>query len=205
MAVNWLSTRTPGPLPMLDAFSRAVVSADSKTAPIGGGELAALRNYVAEGNKRLDAVNAITSNASCIVSDAVTGMICENTGLIQAGGNCYPNRRMAACLRDGEIVLRYVSYALLAGDASVLDDRCLNGLKETYIALGVPLQSAGRAVAIMKASTVAHIGQTNTNPGSANSNPAEKRYQKMATTQGDCSSLIAEAASYFDRVVGALS
>ena len=107
------------PSPMLDAFSRAVVSADAKTAPIGGGELAALKGFVAEGNKRLDAVNAITSNASCIVSDAVTGMICENTGLIQAGGNCYPNRRMAACLRDGEIVLRYISYALLAGDASV--------------------------------------------------------------------------------------
>ena len=65
---------------MLDAFSRAVVSADAKTAPIGGGELAALKGFVAEGNKRLDAVNAITSNASCIVSDAVTGMICENTG-----------------------------------------------------------------------------------------------------------------------------
>ena len=123
---------------MLDAFSRSVVSADAKTAPVGGSDLAGLRSYVSQGNKRLDAVNAITSNASCIVSDAVTGMICENTGLIQAGGNCYPNRRMAACLRDGEIVLRYISYALLAGDASVLDDRCLNGLKETYIALGVP-------------------------------------------------------------------
>ena len=86
---------------MLDAFSRAVVSADSKNAAIGSGELAGLRAYVAAGNKRLDAVNAISSNASCIVSDAVTGMICENTGLIQAGGNCYPNRRMAACLRDG--------------------------------------------------------------------------------------------------------
>ena len=68
---------------------------------------------------------------------------------------------MAACLRDGEIVLRYISYALLAGDASVLDDRCLNGLKETYIALGVPTQSAARAVAIMKASATAHIGETN--------------------------------------------
>ena len=116
---------------MLDAFSRTVVSADAKTAPVGGSELASLRSYVQDGNKRLDAVNAITSNAYCIVSDAVTGMICENTGLIQAGGNCYPTRRMAACLRDGEIVLRYISYALLAGDASVLDDRCLNGLKET--------------------------------------------------------------------------
>ena len=49
-----------------------------------------------------------------------------------------------------------------AGDASVLDDRCLNGLKETYIALGVPTQSAARAVAIMKASATAHIGETNT-------------------------------------------
>lgn len=183
---------------MLDAFSRAVVSADAKTAPIGSGELASLRNYVAEGNKRLDAVNAITSNASCIVSDAVTGMICENTGLIQAGGNCYPNRRMAACLRDGEIVLRYISYALLAGDASVLDDRCLNGLKETYVALGVPLQSAGRAVSIMKASSTAHINETNSQAMGGT------RFRKMETIQGDCSALVSEAGSYFDRVISAL-
>jgi len=27
--------------------------------------------------------------------------------------------------------LRYVTYALMAGDSSVLDDRCLNGLRET--------------------------------------------------------------------------
>ncbi|MGD1948327.1 MAG: C-phycoerythrin subunit beta, partial [Leptolyngbyaceae cyanobacterium] len=100
---------------MLDAFSRAVVSADASTAPVA--DLAALKSFVASGNRRLDAVNAIASNASCMVSDAIAGMICENQGLIQAGGNCYPNRRMAACLRDGEIILRYVTYALLAGDA----------------------------------------------------------------------------------------
>jgi phycoerythrin beta chain len=184
---------------MLDAFSRAVVTADSKTAPIGGADLAGLRNFIAEGNKRLDAVNAIASNASCCVSDAIAGMICENTGLIQAGGNCYPNRRMAACLRDGEIILRYVTYALLAGDASVLDDRCLNGLKETYIALGVPLQSTARAVGIMKAISVAHINSTNTPAMAGN------KFRKMDTIQGDCSALSAEAGSYFDRVIAALS
>ena len=113
---------------MLDAFSRAVISADAKTAYIGADELASLKSYISNQNRRLDAVNFIASNASCIVSDAVAGMICENTGLTQAGGNCYTNRRMAACLRDGEIILRYVTYALLAGDASVLDDRCLNGV-----------------------------------------------------------------------------
>ena len=41
---------------MLDAFSRTVVSADAKTAPVGGSELASLRAYVRDGNKRLDAV-----------------------------------------------------------------------------------------------------------------------------------------------------
>jgi len=184
---------------MLDAFSRAVVAADSKTACIGAEEISALQGFIADGNKRLDAVNAVASNASCIVSDAIAGMICENTGLIQAGGNCYPNRRMAACLRDGEIVLRYVTYALLAGDASVLEDRCLNGLKETYAALGVPTTSTARAVGIMKASSVAHITGTNTE-GQAGS-----KYKKNETAQGDCSALAAEAASYFDRAVAAVS
>lgn len=181
---------------MLDAFSRKAVSADSSGAFIGGGELASLKSFIADGNKRLDAVNAITSNASCVVSDAVAGICCENTGLTAPNGGVYTNRKMAACLRDGEIVLRYVSYALLAGDASVLQDRCLNGLRETYAALGVPTGSAARAVAIMKASACAHITNTNDTTG-------PKR--KMAVTAGDCSSLSGEAGSYFDAVISAIS
>ena len=181
---------------MLDAFSRSVVSADAKTAAVGSADIAALRQYVADGNKRLDAVNAITSNASCMVSDAVAGICCENSGLTAPNGGVYTNRKMAACLRDGEIVLRYVSYALLAGDASVLQDRCLNGLRETYAALGVPTGSAARAVAIMKAAATTMI--TNTN------NTTEPK-RKMAVTQGDCSALSAEAASYFDMVISAIS
>lgn len=177
---------------MLDAFSRVVVNSDSKAAYVGGSDLQALKKFIADGNKRLDSVNAIVSNASCVVSDAVSGMICENPGLITPGGNCYTNRRMAACLRDGEIIIRYVSYALLSGDPSVLEDRCLNGLKETYIALGVPTNSNARAVDIMKASVVNLINNTAT-------------LRKMPTPSGDCSALAAEAGSYFDRVNAALS
>lgn len=177
---------------MLDAFSRVVVNSDAKAAYVGGSDLQALKTFISDGNKRLDAVNAIVSNASCIVSDAVSGMICENPGLIAPGGNCYTNRRMAACLRDGEIILRYVSYALLAGDGSVLEDRCLNGLKETYIALGVPTNSSNRAVSIMKAAAVAFVNNT-----------APQR--KMDVSSGDCSGLSSEVASYCDRVVSSIS
>ena len=177
---------------MLDAFSRVVVNSDAKAAYVGGSDLQALKTFISDGNKRLDAVNSIVSNASCIVSDAISGIICENPGLIAPGGNCYTNRRMAACLRDGEIILRYASYALLAGDPSVLEDRCLNGLKETYIALGVPTNSSIRAVAIMKAAAVAFV-----------TNVASQR--KMDTTSGDCSALASEVASYFDRVGAAIA
>nr|YP_009398415.1 phycoerythrin subunit b [Lophocladia kuetzingii]ARW67601.1 phycoerythrin subunit b [Lophocladia kuetzingii] len=177
---------------MLDAFSRVVVNSDSKAGYISGSDLQALKAFITEGNKRLDAVNYIVSNSSCIVSDAVSGMICENPGLITPGGNCYTNRRMAACLRDGEIILRYVSYSLLAGDSSVLEDRCLNGLKETYIALGVPSNSTVRAVNIMKSAAVAFINNT-----------APKR--KADSIDGDCSALSSEVAGYFDRVVAAIS
>jgi phycoerythrin beta chain len=181
---------------MLDAFSRKAVSADSSGSFIGSSELADLKAFIADGNKRLDAVNAITSNASCMVSDAVAGICCENSGLTAPNGGVYTNRKMAACLRDGEIVLRYVSYALLAGDASVLQDRCLNGLRETYAALGVPTGSAARAVAIMKAAATSMV--TNTN------NTTEPK-RKMAVTQGDCSALSGETASYFDMVSSAIS
>nr|YP_010336664.1 R-phycoerythrin class I beta subunit [Rhodospora sordida]UNJ15070.1 R-phycoerythrin class I beta subunit [Rhodospora sordida] len=179
---------------MLDAFSRVVIESDSKAAYVGGSSLASLKSFIADGNKRLDSVDMLVSTASCVVSDAVSGMICENPGLISPGGNCYTNRRMAACLRDGEIILRYVSYALLAGDSSVLESRCLNGLKETYIALGVPANSTGRAVSIMKASVSAIIADKSTSYTKA-----------VPTIDGDCSTIISEAGTYFDKVIAAVS
>ena len=184
---------------MFDAFTKVVAQADARGEFLNAGQIDALSAMVGDSFKRMDAVNRITSNASAIVTNAARALFDEQPALIAPGGNAYTHRRMAACLRDGEIVLRYISYALLAGDASVLDDRCLNGLKETYIALGVPTQSAARAVAIMKASATAHIGETNT-PANGGT-----KFRKMETIQGDCSALVAEAASYFDRVISAVA
>ena len=184
---------------MLDAFSRAVTSSDASGSFVGGGDLDALKSFVAEGNKRLDAVNEIASNASCIVTDSVAGIVCESPGLTAPGGGVYTNRKMAACLRDAEIVLRYITYAVLTGDGSVLSDRCLNGLKETYAALGVPVGNTARAIAIMKACAVAHVTGTNTEA------QAGSKFSPNTNTKGDCASLAAEVASYFDAAIEAIS
>ncbi|MGB0560761.1 MAG: phycocyanin subunit beta, partial [Spirulinaceae cyanobacterium] len=90
---------------MFDAFTRVVSQADARGAFLSTEQLDALQAMVSDGSKRLDTVNRITSNASKIVTDAARALFAEQSQLIQPGGNAYTNRRMAACLRDMEIIL----------------------------------------------------------------------------------------------------
>jgi phycoerythrin beta chain len=86
----------------------------------------------------------------------------------------------------------------MAGDVSVLEDRCLKGLKDTYKALNVSIPPMIEAVRLMKIICVAHIQNfthSGRNPSSAKKN----------VTPGDCCDLASECASYFDRVIEALS
>jgi phycocyanin beta chain len=172
---------------MLDAFAKVVSQADARGEYLSSAQLDALSNMVKDGNKRMDTVNRITSNASSIVANAARALFAEQPQLIAPGGNAYTNRRMAACLRDMEIILRYVTYAIFSGDASVLDDRCLNGLRETYLALGTPGASVAIGVGKMKEAALAIAGDPN------------------GVTRGDCSALMAEVAAYFDRAAAAVA
>ena len=171
---------------MFDAFTKVISQCDARGEMLSGGQLDSLNQMVADGNKRLDAVNRITSSASEIVANAARSLFAEQPQLIAPGGNAYTSRRMAACLRDMEIILRYVTYAIFSGDASVLDDRCLNGLKETYQALGTPGASVATGVQKMKDAALKIVMDTN------------------GITKGDCSKLESEIASYFDRAANAV-
>ncbi len=171
---------------MLDAFTKVVAQADTRGAFASNDQIDALKAMVADGTKRIDVVNRITSNSSAIVANAARTLFDEQPQLIAPGGNAYTSRRMAACLRDMEIVLRYVTYAVFAGDASVLDDRCLNGLRETYLALGVPGTSVSVGISKMKDAAIAIANDPN------------------GITKGDCSALMAELGSYFDRAASAV-
>jgi phycocyanin beta chain len=172
---------------MFDAFTKVVSQADARGEYVPAGQLDALSQMVADGNKRIDAVNRITGNASTIVANAARSLFAEQPQLISPGGNAYTSRRMAACLRDMEIILRYVTYAVFSGDASVLDDRCLNGLRETYLALGTPGASVAVGVQKMKEAAIAIANDRN------------------GITSGDCSALMAEIATYFDRAAAAVA
>nr|ASQ40292.1 phycocyanin beta subunit [Cyanoptyche gloeocystis] len=172
---------------MVDIFGRVVAQADSRGDFISTAQFDALSRVVAEGNKRLDAVARLTASASAIVAGAARSLFAEQPQLIQPGGNAYTNRRAAACLRDLQIVLRYITYAVIAGDSSILDDRCLNGLRETYQLLGVPASSVAVGIQKMKESALEIVGDPS------------------GITSGDCTIILAEVASYFDRAAAAVA
>jgi phycobilisome core component len=108
-----------------------------------------LKQYFASGTARLAAAALINANSAAIVRGAAISLFEEVPELIRAGGNAYTTRRYSACLRDMDYYLRYASYALVAADTNVLDERVLQGLRETYNSLGVPIGPTVRGIQIM--------------------------------------------------------
>lgn len=109
-----------------------------------------LKSYFESGTARVQAAASINSNAASIVKQAGSKLFEEQPELIRPGGNAYTTRRYAACLRDMDYYLRYATYALVAGSMDVLDERVLQGLRETYNSLGVPIGPTVRGIQIMK-------------------------------------------------------
>jgi phycobilisome core component len=105
--------------------------------------------YLSEAEIRLAAVELINAQAADIVREAAQRLWLEDPELILPGGNAYTTRRLAACLRDLDYFLRYASYALIADDLTIIDERVLNGLDDTYKSLGVPTGPTVRGIALL--------------------------------------------------------
>ncbi|MEL6555304.1 MAG: allophycocyanin subunit beta [Cyanobacteria bacterium J06621_11] len=134
---------------MQDAITTLINASDAQGKYLDDSSLDSLQNYFRSGDLRARAAMTISANASTIVTKTVARSLLY-TDITGPGGNMYTCRRYAACIRDMDFFLRYGTYAMLAGDSSILDERVLNGLKETYNSLGVPVGATIRAVQSMK-------------------------------------------------------
>ena len=148
-----------------------------------------IQEFVNTANTRLDAINSITTNSHAIAADAVTAMICENEDSLNSNNSINTTNKMSVCLRDGEIILRYVTYLLITNDDSILEKSCLKDLKNTYLSLGVPIPNAIRVVELIRDATISDIKTT--------MNLTSKNKIIM-------SNLINETRIYFEKIVNLL-
>lgn len=142
---------------MQDTITSLINPADEKGQYLEGNELDQLKQYFQTGSLRVKAANQIGSSAANIISQSVEKSLLYGD-ITLPGGNMYPTRRYAACLRDLTYFLRYATYAMLAADSSILDERILNGLKDTYSSLGVPIEPTIQALQAMKEVVTQRVG-----------------------------------------------
>ncbi len=150
---------------MRDAVTSLIKNYDITGRYFDRNAIDSLKSYFESGTARIQAAAAINSNAAALVKQAGMALFEELPELIRPGGNAYTTRRYAACLRDMDYYLRYATYALVAGNTNVLDERVLQGLRETYNSLGVPISPTVRGIQILKdmvKAQVASAGVANT-------------------------------------------
>ncbi|MEA5625285.1 allophycocyanin subunit beta [Nostoc sp. UHCC 0251] len=135
---------------MRDAVTSLIKNYDLAGRYFDRNAIDSLKSYFDSGTARVQAAAAINSNAAALVKQAGLRLFEELPELIRPGGNAYTTRRYAACLRDMDYYLRYATYALVAGNTNVLDERVLQGLRETYNSLGVPIGPTVRGIQILK-------------------------------------------------------
>jgi len=162
-----------------------LLSADKKL-----NDLSNIKEFINSANSRLDAINSITSNSHAIAADAVTAMICENQDSLNSKVSLNTTNKMSVCLRDGEIILRIVAYLLITNDESVLEKSCLKDLKNTYLALGVPLKNARRVIELIRDATISDLNSTVNN---------------MEGNKGFLPKLISETEFQFERIINLLN
>ena len=166
-----------------------LLSTDRELKDITNRNIEDIKEFVNTANSRLDAIKSITSNSHAIAADTVTAMICENQDSVNSKISLDTTNKMSVCLRDGEIILRIVSYLLITDDESVLAKSCLKDLKNTYLALGVPLKNAIRVVELMRDATISDLKST------VNSITGDK---------GFLPELISNTDSQFERIINLL-
>ena len=148
-----------------------------------------IQEFVNTANSRLDAIISITNNSHAIAADAVTAMICENEDSLNSNNSINTTNKMSVCLRDGEIIIRYVTYLLITNDDSILVKSCLKDLKNTYISLGVPIPNAIRVVELIRDATISDIKTT---------------MNLTAENKIIMSNLINETKHYFEKIINLL-
>ena len=161
---------------MQDAITNVINKSDVQGLYLDTASMSNLESYFASGELRVRAAATISANASAIIRDAVAKALLYSD-ITRPGGNAYGEEMTATCLRDMDYYLRLVTYGIVSGDVTPIEEIGVIGAKELYRSLGTPLEAMAEAVREMK--TVA-----------------------MGLLTGDDA---AEAGTYFDYVVGALA
>lgn len=160
----------------MSIVTKSIVNADAEARYLSPGELDQIKGFVTSGASRLRIAQVLTESRERIVKEAGNQLFQKRPDIVSPGGNAYGEEMTATCLRDMDYYLRLITYGVVAGDVTPIEEIGLVGVREMYNSLGTPIPAVAEAVRCMKSVATSLLSSDDA----------------------------AEAASYFDYVVGAM-
>ncbi|MFB2769140.1 allophycocyanin subunit alpha [Pelatocladus sp. BLCC-F211] len=161
----------------MSIVTKAIVNADAEARYLSPGELDRIKSFVAGGDRRLRIAQVLTDNRERIVKQAGDQLFQKRPDVVSPGGNAYGTELTATCLRDLDYYLRLVTYGVVSGDVTPIEEIGIVGVREMYKSLGTPIDAVAAGVNGLKNVAASLLSAEDA----------------------------AEAGAYFDYVVGALS
>lgn len=161
----------------MSIVTKSIVNADAEARYLSPGELDRVKAFVSSGEKRLRIAQVLTESRERIVKEAGDQLFQKRPDVVSPGGNAYGDEMTATCLRDMDYYLRLITYGVVSGDTTPIEEIGLVGVREMYKSLGTPIEAVAESVKCMKSVASGLLAAEDA----------------------------AEAGSYFDYVVGGLS
>jgi allophycocyanin-B len=111
--------------------------------------------FLSGGASRLTIVRVLTDNEKKIVDESARQLFSNKPEYVAPGGNAYGQKQRAQCLRDFSWYLRLVTYGVLAGSTEMIQKIGLEGAREMYNSLGVPMPGMVESMRCMKDASLA--------------------------------------------------
>jgi allophycocyanin alpha subunit len=134
----------------MSVVTKSIVNADAEARYLSPGELDRIKGFVTTGERRLRIAQTLTENRERIVKGAGDQMFQKRPDIVSPGGNAYGEEMTATCLRDLDYYLRLVTYGVVSGDVTPIEEIGIVGVKEMYNSLGTPIPAVAEGIRAMK-------------------------------------------------------
>ncbi|CAD5980525.1 Allophycocyanin alpha chain [Planktothrix tepida] len=161
----------------MSIVTKSIVNADAEARYLSPGELDRIKAFVTSGERRVRIAETLTGARERIIKEAGSQLFQKRPDVVSPGGNAYGQEMTATCLRDLDYYLRLVTYGIVAGDVTPIEEIGIVGAREMYKSLGTPIEAVVEGIRATK----------NVAAGLLSGEDA------------------AEASAYFDYVIGAMS
>ncbi len=161
----------------MSIVTKSIVNADAEARYLSPGELDRIKSFVTSGEQRLRIVQVLTDGRERIVKQSGDQLFQKRPDVVSPGGNAYGEEMTATCLRDLDYYLRLVTYGVVSGDVTPIEEIGVIGVREMYKSLGTPIEAVVEGVRAMKSAATSLMSADDA----------------------------AEASGYFDYLIGAMS